>query len=199
MPRPLRKCLPDVTYHCYSRCIELRNLLASDHVKDLAVDSIKMASEKYSFELIQIEFVENHFHFIIRTVKSGETISRIMQYIKSTIARKYNCRFNRTGPFWNERFKSKIIEEAENPEQHFFQLLWYIAYNPVRKRVISDPRESNYGTIRALFDNDFKPKVAISFHKFFLALGHDFQERAKRFLEYEKIFTQKMTASQQFS
>jgi len=199
MPRPLRKCLPDVTYHCYSRCIELRNLLSSDQVKDIAVEAIKMALEKYTFELIQIEFVENHFHFVIRTVKGGETISRIMQLIKSIIARKYNRCFNRTGPFWNERFKSIIIEEAEDPEQFFFRLLWYIAYNPVRKKVICDPRESSHGTIRALFDNDFKPKIAISFHKFFLALGHDFQERAKHFLEYEKKFTQKMIASQQFS
>lgn len=107
MPRPLRKCIPDKTYHCYSRCIECRNMLSPEFVKEIAINVLHQAMKKYLFHLVTIEFVENHFHIIIKTINGGETISRIMQYIKARITEKYNKLMNRTGTFWNERFKSK--------------------------------------------------------------------------------------------
>ncbi len=192
MPRPLRKCIPDVTYHCYSRCIELRDLLSPRYVKDMAIDVITKALDKYDFELIQVEFVENHFHFIIKTTESGETISRIMQYIKARIAERYNRLTGRTGAFWNERFKCTIIEESDDPENYFFWLLWYIAYNPVRKRVLRDPRESEYGTLKVFLEKDYTPKVTITIHKYFLNLGKNFEERVKRFLAYEDLYRERL-------
>jgi len=58
-------------------------MLSPDYVKDMAIEAINEAMEVYDFELIQLEFVENHFHIVIRTTKDGPTISRIMQYIKA--------------------------------------------------------------------------------------------------------------------
>lgn len=190
MPRPLRKCLPEVTYHCYSRCIELRALLSETRVKDMAVESIARALEKYKFELIQIEFVDNHFHFIIRTVEGGETISRIMQYIKARIAERFNRAHGRIGPFWNERFKSTIVEESLDPQNYFIHLAWHIAYNPVRKGLLQDPRKSTHGTVRSYLEEDFIPKIKITPHRYFLNLGKNFRERARQFAEYERSYRQ---------
>jgi putative transposase len=188
MPRPLRKCIPNTTYHCYSRCIEKRDLLSPDFVKEIAITVINKAFEIYDFQLIQVEFVENHFHIIIKTTEKGETISRIMQYIKARITETYNRTTNRTGTFWNERFKSKIVEETESPQSYFLHLMWYIAYNPVRKGIISDPRDSLFGTIRSYLDNNFRAKVPITLHNFFIDLGNTFSEQVKEFLKYEQIF-----------
>ncbi len=188
MAWPLRKCLPEVTYHCYSRCIELRNLLSPDFVKDIAAEAINRALDKYDFELIQVEFVENHFHLIIRTKEHGETISRIMQYIKARITEGYNRKMGRTGTLWNERFRCTIVEESDNPERYFFYLMWYIAYNPVRKGVMKNPRESKHGTIRAYLEEGFVSTIRITLHYYFINLGYSFEERAKRFLEYEDIY-----------
>jgi REP element-mobilizing transposase RayT len=191
MPRPLRKCYQNVTYHCCSRCIERRDLLSSEYIKNVAVTVINAAHEKYDFKLVQIEFVENHLHILIKTTKTGETISRIMQYIKARIAEHFNRAYSRIGPFWNERFKSKIIEEADDPQSYFLYLMWYIAYNPVRKRVIGDPRESKYGTIRSYLEADFIPKVTITFHEYFINLGDNFTQRVNAFLKYEIVYLQR--------
>jgi putative transposase len=188
MPRPLRKCIPKTTYHCYSRCIEKRDLLSPDFVKEIAVTVINKALEIYDFQLIQVEFVENHFHIIIKTTEKGETISRIMQYIKARITENYNRSINRTGTFWNERFKSKIIEEAENPQSYFLYLMWYIAYNPVRKGVFSDPRNSSYGTIVSYLNENFQTRFPITMHNYFIELGNTFADRVKIFLKYEQIY-----------
>ncbi len=188
MSYPPRYCVPNATYHCYSRCIELRNLLSPDYVKKIAVESIEMAQEKYDFQLIQNEFVENHFHFIIRTTSCGESISRIMQYIKARIAEKYNRMAGRTGPFWNERFKCKIVEMMPEPEKYFFRLMWYIAYNPVRKGVVDDPRDSCYGTIGVYLGLGCRSGVKITLHEYYLSLGNCEDERIRRFLQYEEQY-----------
>jgi len=193
MSDPVRICLQGVTYHCYSRCIEKRNMLSPDYVKELAAEAINMALERYDFQLVHMEFVENHFHLLIKTSENGQTISRIMQYIKARITEKYNRAHKRTGTLWNERFNCKIVEQQEDPENYFLSLLWYIAYNPVRKRIISDPRKSEFGTIRAYLEEDFKPKVKVTVHDYFIALGKSFEERVKYLLEYEVLYRDKYT------
>ncbi len=185
MARPLRICLPEVTYHCYSRCIETRNMLSPDYVKDMAIEAINEAMEVYDFELIQLEFVENHFHIVIRTTKDGPTISRIMQYIKARTTEKYNRAHGRTGTLWNERFKCRIIEQSENPVNYLLWLLWYIAYNPVRKGVIKNPRESSHGGILAYLHEDYQGRLKITHHRFFMELGDTFAQRVRAFLQFE--------------
>jgi REP element-mobilizing transposase RayT len=149
---------------------------------------INQTLEKYTFELVFLEFVQNHFHIIIRTTEEGETVSRIMQYIKARIAERYNDRVKRTGPFWNERFRSDIIEECENPRKALLYLIWKISYNLVRKGIIRNPRDSEYGTIRAYLEKDYVPRVKVTLPRFFLDLGQSFEERVPAFLIFEQIY-----------
>ena len=133
MPRKLRTTGQGLTHHCFTRCHGKRNLLLGKYGKKYFIESVLMCQEKYEFELVAAEIVANHIHLVIRTKEDKETISLIMQYIKSRIAEKYNRAMQTSGSFWNERFESRIVEESENPEQYLFWLLWYIGFNPVRK------------------------------------------------------------------
>jgi REP element-mobilizing transposase RayT len=192
MPRELRKIINGVTYHCYSRCHDKKDLFHSSHVKKYFVDAIVKCQEKYSFELIAAEPVGNHIHLIIKTVNNRETVSLIMQYIKARIAEKYNRSTGRTGAFWNERFGSTIIEEAGNPEEYLLWLLWYIGYNPVRKGLSRDPRDNYIGFINCYLEKDFKTSIKITLHKFFNNLGNTFEECVKEFLKYEEIYLKRL-------
>jgi hypothetical protein len=57
MSRPLRVIKQNVTYHCYSRCIEKRDLLKPDLSKEIILYSIRKALKVYHFNLSYIEFV----------------------------------------------------------------------------------------------------------------------------------------------
>ncbi len=151
-----------------------------------------MCQEKYEFELIAAEIVANHIHLLIRTCEGEETISRIMQYIKARIAEKYNKAMGETGAFWNGRFGSTIIEESDNPEQYLLWLLWYIGYNPVRKRLSQDPRKNDIGFINCYLDKDFIAPFKITLHYFFLRLGDSFDERVEKFLFYEEAYRKRL-------
>lgn len=151
-----------------------------------------MCHEKYSFELIAAEPVGNHIHLVIRTLEGKETISLIMQYIKARIAEKYNRRTGETGPFWNERYGCKIIEDSDDPEIYLLNLLWYIGFNPVRKNLSANPRKNFIGFINCYLDKNFQCKVRITLHKFFTELGTDFEACVKKFLLYEQVYLEKM-------
>src|SRR5215469_5807391 len=115
MARQLRTIAQEVTYHCYSSCHDNQKFLQSSLGEHLFFEAIQMCQEKYKFEVSGTEIVDDHVHFVIRTLEDGETISRIMQYIKARIGQKYNKIMNRRGAFWNGRFKCTIVEESNNP------------------------------------------------------------------------------------
>ena len=192
MTRPLRNLAQGCTHHCYTSCHGKRYLLLGHYGKKHFIESIRMCQEKYEFELIAAEIVGNHIHLVIKTLDDRETISLIMQYIKSRIAEKYNRSNKTTGSFWNARFGSKVIEEAEDPRQYLLYLLWYIGYNPVRKKLSSDPRKNDIGFIRCYLRQNTEIAVKITLHEFFYELGSTFEECVEKFLFYEEIYRKRI-------
>jgi REP element-mobilizing transposase RayT len=188
--RPLRVIRQNVTYHCYSRCIEKRNILTSDFVKNIALSAVRKAKKKYKFDLSYIEFVEDHVHIVIKTLSGEANISRIMQYIKARITERCNLALGRIGPLWNERFKSEIIEDYENPAEKFVKLIWYLAYNPVRRGLYADPRKNKYSGIHKYLgsENEKRRMLPINLHEYFINLGLTANTRIMSFLKYEKEY-----------
>jgi REP element-mobilizing transposase RayT len=192
MPRPLRNIAQGCTHHAYSRCHGKKNLLLGKYGKKYFIESVKECLEKYDFKLIAAEIVANHIHLIIITTMGNQTISLIMQYIKARIAEKYNRAMGETGAFWNERFGSSVIEEAENPEEYLLWLLWYIGYNPVRKGLSRNPRTNDIGFINCYLDRNYTAPIRITLHDFFYRLGNTFEECVKRFLFYEEAYLKRL-------
>lgn len=192
MPRPLRNIAQGKTHHTYSRCHGKRNLLQGKYGRQYFIEAVKECQEKYDFELVAAEIVANHIHLVIKTNLDKQTISRIMQYIKARIAEKYNRAMKTTGAFWNERFGSSVIEEADNPEGYLLWLLWYIGYNPVHKKLSRDPRKNDIGFINCYLDQNHEAPVKITLHYFFMRLAETFEERVKKFLFYEYAYLKRI-------
>ncbi len=166
--------------------------MGSPKMKTLMIDVLNLALEKYHFELIGYTIMDNHFHLYIKTVTYGENISRIMQFIKSQFARRYNRMMNRTGPFWNERFYDVITELTPNPRETFFNTILYLGYNPVRSGVVNDPRDYPYSSINKYLDENHLSPVKLTLHEYFLELGTTFKECANRFLVYEDMYRRRI-------
>lgn len=192
MPRELRKTGQGLTHHCFTRCHGRKNLLQGRYGRMYFIEAITMCQLKYDFELVAAEIVSNHIHLVIRTLADKETISRIMQFIKARIAEKYNRAMATIGPFWNERFGSTIIEDADDPEQYLLWLLWYIGYNPVRKGLSRDPRHNDIGFINCYLKKDYEAPVKIKLHPFFYKLGSCFSECVEKFLYYEDAYLKRL-------
>jgi REP element-mobilizing transposase RayT len=192
MGRPIREQVVGATYHVYSRCINKENLMEPDEIKDLMIIVIKETQEKFDFELNEFDILDNHFHFTIRIKNTTDTISKILQRIKSVFAKRYNKLNGRSGPFWNERFGSSIIEKAKNIVGYFIYLLFYTGYNSVRKGKVKDPRDYKYSSFNCYLDKNYKCQLKITIHEYFLSLGDTFEDCVKVFLEYEKLYLKKI-------
>jgi len=188
MPRKKRICEPNLTYHTYSKCINSEALMGKDGIKKLIMPVLVKTMDKYELEFIQYVIMDNHLHFVIKTVVSGASISQIMQYVKSNIAQQYNRKMGRTGAFWNERFGDVIVEHQNDPEKYFNWLMWYLGFNPVRAGLAGDPRDYKYSAIMAYLDKNYVSPIKITLHKYFIKLGNTFEDRVEKFLEYEEAY-----------
>ncbi len=192
MTNPVRRCEPNLTYHLYSRCIDKKNMMKHDKMKDLMIKVMNMALEKYRFELFSYVIMDNHFHFFIGTLEEGPSISLIMQFIKAQYAIRYNKKMGRSGPFWNERFGDTIIEESDDPEMAFNYINCYIINNPVMANYVTDARNYIYGCMFFYIDENYISPVKLTYHKYFLNFGISFKDRVKKFLDFEENFRKKI-------
>ncbi len=67
MPRPKRITTPGVTHHVYCRCIEKKSLLRTPFASGLLIRILRKTQEKYTFDMVAYQIMDNHFHFIIKT------------------------------------------------------------------------------------------------------------------------------------
>ncbi len=194
MGYPRRDYSENVTHHVISRCIEKRLLLKKSIVKKIFLVIVKKAQERYDFELNYYCIMDNHFHMIIRIVYNGDSLDKIMQYIKSNFARMYNKYTCRTGPFWNERYKTKIIEKYSNPEKYLLNTLLYLTINPVKANNVTSPFYYKYSSFLYYINNKVKLIVKITLHPFFLKLGKSIKECTNCFIDLFNYYKEKYIA-----
>ena len=186
--KPKRLVMPGETRHTFSRCLRKSPLMKKNQMKELLVEVVEMALKKYEFEMIDYMIMNNHFHFIIKTYKDGPTLSRIMQYIKSQYAQRYNKIMGVIGPFWNERYGDTVIELSMDPKIYLFNLIWYLGYNPVDAGMVEIPFEYPYSGLNCYLNKNYKPRIPITLHPYFQSLGLTFSGRARKFLKYGKNY-----------
>ena len=129
--RKNRKIKHGAKYHVMARANRREMILGSRELKSMFLDVVKRARKKYKFVIQNFCTMGNHFHFILQPLK-GESLSKIMQWVLSVFAMKYNRTFNYIGHVFYDRFKSKIIENFRQYVATFI----YIMENPVKAGIV---------------------------------------------------------------
>jgi putative transposase len=76
----------------------------------------------------------NHVHLLV-TPEVPPAISLLMRNVGQRYAQAYNRRHARTGPLWNDRFKTSLVDT----ESYLFVCYRYIELNPVRAGMVAAP------------------------------------------------------------
>ena len=84
--------------------------------------------------------------------KENANLSKIMQWILSVFAVRYNKLFNYKGHVWYDRFKSKLI----NSLLQYIRTFLYIANNPVRAGLADHPLKFAYSGLTLIKKNKWK-------------------------------------------
>ena len=145
-PRPRPTILPSVS--------RVKRLLVTDRVffvtvnvrKDrpaftddeypMMIAALEESRRKLAFRLCGYVLMPDHWHALIG-VGHPLTISRVVQDIKWTSARRLNRHRNNTGPLWQHQFWDRFVRHDEE----FSHRLAYMHLNPVRKGLVKHPED----------------------------------------------------------
>lgn len=109
MPRIARQKTLLSKYHVCGRSISEVALFKDDDDKVQFMKLIKKYQILYKFRIYGYCLMDNHYHLIIDA--NGEDISRIMHSINFSYARYFNNTHKRHGHLFQDRFKSKIVND----------------------------------------------------------------------------------------
>lgn len=158
--RKPRYLIVGAEYHVTAKINREEFALEPKEIKEMFIQTVKRAKEKYSFRLKNFVIMDNHIHFLIKPGK-GENLSKIMQWILGVFAKLYNKHYNLNGHVWYDRFKSKIIESL----QQLISTFGYICNNPVKAEIVERAEEYLYGALwyirHKLFDIVEPPDLSI--------------------------------------
>ena len=148
--RKIRELKCNAEYHVTARANRKEFIFESKEMKDLFLSVLKDAKKKYKFLIKNFCIMGNHIHMIIKPL-AKENLSKIMQWILSVFAVKYNKLLGITGHVWYDRFRSKIIDDI----RQLIATYRYIAENPVRAGIVDNPIHYEYNGITHAKKNKF--------------------------------------------
>lgn len=139
------------TYHVVAKSNRGEFILNSDEMKEMFICIVENAKKKYRFKLKHYCIMNNHIHLLIEPAP-GTDLSKLMQWILSVFAIRFNKMFGQNGHVWYDRFKSKIIRSF----QQFVNTFQYISENPLKAGICLNIRNYAYSGLYELKRNRFR-------------------------------------------
>ncbi|MFA5778738.1 MAG: transposase [Elusimicrobiota bacterium] len=143
MPRRARFTVENGTYHIMLRGNNRANIFKNDDDFSYFLELLKDNKEKYGLKIYHYVLMDNHVHIIIWS-PDGASLSAAMKRITVTYTRYYRKLYKGIGHFFQDRFKSFLIQEGK----YLLECGRYVELNPVRADMVKSPegyKWSSYG------------------------------------------------------
>ncbi len=113
-------------------------LYGSKHLIDPRVAEICKYSLHYldgkDYKLICYCIMLNHIHLVFELIEGNKGISKIMQSLKRTSARKCNLVLNRNGKFWQDESYDRLVRD----DKELYFIIQYVLMNPVSAGLVQN-------------------------------------------------------------
>lgn len=146
--------------------------------------SLKDGSVRYGVAVHAWVFMSNHVHLLV-TPSCDQGVSKLMRHIGRHYVQPFNFKYARTGPLFEGRFKSALVQDAV----YLLHCIRYIELNPVRAGMSVDPGDYAWSSYRS---HAFGKKVQLwTPHGEYLALGKTSGDRTE---QYRALVSSAMSA-----
>lgn len=135
MPRVARKKSESGIYHIVLRGINKQIIFFDDEDKKVFLNRLKLIKDKADFDIYAFCFMDNHVHLLVR--EKNVSISEIMRKCLTSYVYWYNCKYERIGNLFQDRFNSEPIETDE----YLLCAVRYIHQNPVKAGIVESPSQ----------------------------------------------------------
>lgn len=181
MPRTARIKTEVGMYHIMVRGMDEVPLFRCDDDKDKYLRLIKKYQQLFMFKVYAYCIMTTHAHLIIDC--AGADISKFMKSINISYAIYMNKKYNRRGPVFQDRFKSKLITD----DKYLIVLSAYIHRNPRDMKHFRDCMEKYSYSSLGIYLGIFKDNHSIVDESFILQYFSNNKSKAKNL--YLKFFT----------
>lgn len=123
MPRVARYKSNSKIYHVMLRGVNKQRIFLDNQDRKMFMQILLKSKEKYKYSIYAYALMNNHIHL---ELMDNDIMSKIVHYISSTYAMYFNYKYNRVGHLFQDRYKSKPVEN----ERYLITLLRYIHQNP---------------------------------------------------------------------
>ena len=86
------------------------------------------------YKLICYCIMPNHIHLVFELIERNKGITKIMQSIKRTSARKCNLALIRNGKFWQDESYDRLVRD----DKELYFIIKYILMNPVNAGLVEN-------------------------------------------------------------
>lgn len=166
MPRQPRLYIPGIPLHVTQRGVNRCAIFIDDADRYHYYRLLCEATAECGIAVHAYVFMGNHVHLLL-TPSSGGGLARAMRKAGHCYVQAFNHRHGRSGPLWQGRFKSCLIDS----ERYLMAVYRYIELNPVRATLTERPEQHRWSSIHANLGLITDPLVTP--HACFLALGRN--------------------------
>lgn len=143
MPRPLRAQAPG-TYHVYAKGVSCRPLFTDAAARRLFLRLLAIAAERYVWRVDMYCLLTTHYHLLVRIEEAN--LARGMQWLNGIYGASINTIERDHGHVFGARYGSASV----TTDAYSLELIRYLALNPVRAGLCTDPVDWPWGSYRHL-------------------------------------------------
>ena len=135
-------------FHVTARGNRGRAIFVDDCDRRRFVDLLSRISRDLSWTLDAFCLMTNHYHLVLETPTAH--LSKGMQGLNASYAQWFNRRHDLTGHLFRHRFYAGLVSSDE----HFIELLRYLALNPVHAGLCASPEEWPWSSYALLISQE---------------------------------------------
>ncbi len=124
MSRSARKLSLSKIYHIMCKGIDGQDIFYDSQDKSNYLKKIENLKDSFSCKIFAYCLMSNHVHLVMQIEDTD--LSRFMQSLNIRYTSYFNKKYNRSGHFFQDRFKSKCVEN----QKYFLDVCRYVHQNP---------------------------------------------------------------------
>lgn len=171
LSRLLRTFSNSKIYHIIYKGVNNQDIFYYNSDRKFFLEQLLINKNQFNYQIYSYCLMDNHIHLLIRI--EDEFLSRAMQSLAGRYAQYFNYKYERIGPLFQNRFKSKNVENL----RCFLEVCKYIHRNPENAK-ISKTEDYNWSSYREYIET---PKLIDK-----EILLHYFDNNVDEFVKYTK-------------
>ena len=124
MSKYIREFSNSKIYHIIIKGIDESTIFYDDEDRNVFLNKLKVTKKKFKYKILAYCLMNNHVHLVISI--ENENLSKGIQSLIIRYASYFNRKYDRKGPFVQNRFNSKKVES----QRYFLEVCRYVHRTP---------------------------------------------------------------------